>query len=166
MSLNQMFINEFETESKSTKKILERVPFDNPGWKPHEKSTPLVRLATHIAELPRVIVALVNSGEMDVAGPENKPGVASSPSELISIFEENYSKAMNVLNNVSDEELIKDCTLKRGEKIIYTMQKIRALRPSLNHIYHHRAQLGVYLRLLDVPLPFIYGPTADESNQN
>jgi len=163
MALNQMFVNEFEQESKSTRKILERVPFDNPGWKPHEKSTPLVRLATHIAELPRVTAALINTGEYDVAGPLNKPGVASSSSELIAIFEDNYLKAINVLKDVTDDELMNECTLHRGEQIVFTMPKFRALRPSFNHIYHHRAQLGVYLRMLDVPLPFIYGPTADES---
>ncbi len=162
MSLNQSFIGELEQEAKNTKKILERVPFEKRDWKPHEKSTPLGRLATHIAELPRVISGLISTGEFDVAGPNNKPGVVSSTSELFTVFDENHINAVNVLRNVTDDELMKDCILRRGERIIYTMPKIMALRPSINHIIHHRGQLSVYLRLLNVPLPFIYGPTADE----
>jgi len=162
MSLNQLLIAEFEQESKSTKKILERVPFDNPGWKPHEKSMPLGRLATHIADLPKIIFAAVNLDEMDFVKSDYVPRVASSSSELISIFEENYVKGMNALKNADDDNLMKNFTLRRGERIIFTQPKIRAIRSYLNHIYHHRAQLGVYLRLLNVPLPSTYGPTADE----
>ena len=163
MQLNQSLISELESESKSTRKILERVPLEKAGWKPHEKSTPLGRLATHIAELQGRIDLILNTDEHDFAKTGYSYKVAASSKELLGIFEENCSKSLNALRSATDESFNKNWTLRNGEKIFFSLPKLTAIRSSVfNHIYHHRAQLGVYLRLLEVPLPSIYGPTADE----
>lgn len=163
MSLNQSFISEFEQEAKSTKKVLERVPIEKADWKPHEKSMSLARLATHVAELPSWLDVTLNSDELDFAKVEYKPRIAASSAELIHIFEENYSKGLKAIKNATDEVLMSNWTMRNGEQIFFTLPKIAVIRSTVyNHLYHHRAQLGVYLRLLNVPLPAIYGPTADE----
>lgn len=163
MSLNQSFISELEQESKSTRKVLERVPIEKADWKPHEKSMTLGRLSTHVAELPNWLDVTLNSDELDFAKVEYKPRIAATSAELINIFEENYSKGMKAIKNATDEVLMSNWTLRNGETIYFTLPKIAVVRSTVyNHLYHHRAQLGVYLRLLNVPLPAIYGPTADE----
>jgi len=162
MSLNQSFIPEFEQESKSTRKILERVPVEKPDWKPHKKSTALGYLAVHVAELHGWPDGVLSSDELDFAKIDYKPRVASSTSELMSIFEENYSKGLGAIKNATDEMLMSNWTMRNGEKVFFSAPRIAVIRSCMNHIVHHRAQLGVYLRLLNVPLPSIYGPSADE----
>ncbi len=163
MPVNQSFIAELEEEAKSTRKVLERVPVEKSDWKPHEKSMPLGRLATHVAELPGWITSVLSTDEMDFAKIEYKPKIAKTTAELLEIFEDNYSKGLKSLKDAKDEDFFKNWTLRNGEQIYFTLPKIAVIRSvGYNHLYHHRGQLTVFLRLNDVPLPGIYGPTADE----
>ena len=163
MSLNQPFISELENESKSTQKVLERVPIEKSDWRPHEKSMPLGRLATHVAELTGWIGSTLGADELDFSKIEYKPRIAKSTDELLEIFRENRDKGLEFLRKTSDEEMMKNWTLRDGEKIFLTLPKIVVVRSfAFNHLYHHRGQLTVFLRLLNVPLPNVYGPTADE----
>lgn len=163
MPINQPFITELEQEAKATRKVLERVPLEKSAWKPHEKSTPLGRLATHVAEIPGWITSTLGADELDFSKFDYKARVAGASSELLQIFEENYSKGMESLKNASDDDFSKNWTMRNGERIYFTLPKVSVIRTfAFNHQYHHRAQLTVYLRLLNVPLPYVYGPTADE----
>lgn len=165
MAINESFISELEQEAKSTRKILERVPADKPDWKPHEKSMKLGSLATHVAELPGWVSMTLDQDELDFAKMDYKPTILKSTEQLLKIFDDNVEKAMKSLKNAPDEKFKKNWTMKNGELVYFTLPKEAVLRSfSFNHSYHHRAQLGVYLRLLGIPLPGIYGPTADEKS--
>lgn len=165
MPINESFITELEHEAKPTRKLLERVPLEKFGWKPHEKSTQLGSLAFHVAEIPGWTDFTLNASELDFAKSNYKPATTGTTEELIRSFEENYQKAIKALKDAPDERFAENWTLRKGETIFFTLPKIAVLRTfSYNHWYHHRAQLGVYLRLLNVPLPYIYGPTADEQS--
>ncbi len=164
MGINEPFMAELKQEAASTRKYLERVPLDKPDWKPHEKSMPLGRLATHVAELLSWIPVTLEQDELDFAKYDYKPIVAKDTKELLSILDDNIAKALKSLKDAPDERFSENWTLRMGEQIYFTLPKAAVLRSfSFNHHYHHRAQLGVYLRLLDVPLPNLYGPTADEA---
>ena len=161
--LNQALIPEFKYEAESTRKRLERVPFDKADWKPHEKSYTLGRLATHVAEIPHWMTVTLTSDELDFAKGEYKTFTPSSKEELMGIFEKSYAEALKNLENAGDETLLGPWTLKNGEYVIFTMPRIATLRSFvMNHFIHHRGQLSIYLRLLDVPVPGMYGPSADE----
>lgn len=163
MSIKEPFISELQSEARVTRKLLERVPFSDPAWKPHEKSTPLGRLAVHVAELPGWITMTLNTEELDFAKSEYKPTEIHSAEELAALHDKNVAAAAECLNKQSDGDFMKNWTLRSGETIYFTMPKVQVLRGVVyNHLIHHRAQLGVYLRLLNVPLPQMYGPTADE----
>ncbi len=162
MPINEAFIAELEMESKATNKILERIPIEKPDWKPHAKSTPIGRLSTHVAELPGWTTMTLTTSELDFTKMDYKPSSAKTTSELLEIFEKNSAKAKDSLKNAKDADFAEPWTLRNGEQVFFTLPKIQVIRMSFNHLYHHRAQLTVYLRLLDVPLPGIYGPTADE----
>ena len=163
MPINEPLIAELQQEASTTRKILERVPLDNPDWKPHEKSMVIGRLAVHVAELPNWINATLEHDELDFAKSEYNPPVAKSGAELVEMLDKNVAAAMEILKKSSDEHFMTNWTLRNGEEIYFTMPKINVLRSMVyNHIIHHRAQLGVYLRLLGVPLPGSYGPSADE----
>lgn len=163
MPINQSLITELEQESKATKRLLERVPIEKSDWKPHTKSMTLGRLATHVAELPGWISTALDTDELDFAKIEYKPRIAKSNSELIEIFNENLTKGLESLKKATDEDFMKNWTMRNGEQVFFTLPKIAVLRSTAyNHLYHHRGQLTVFLRLNDVPLPGIYGPTADE----
>jgi uncharacterized damage-inducible protein DinB len=163
MPLNEFFLAELEREARPTRKMLELVPLEKADWAPHKKSMPLGRLATHIAELTGWTTVTLDNNELDFAKMDYKPRIAASNAELISIFEENLSKAEKSLKKADDKVFEEDWTLRNGEQIYFTMPKIQVLRSTcFNHLVHHRGQLSVYLRLLDIPLPGVYGPTADE----
>ena len=163
MPLNQSFSAELEQESANTKKMLERVPEEHFSWKPHEKSYTLGVLATHIAELPSWVGYTVKADELDFGSMDYKSPVINSSSDLMKLFEENLAQAKEDLKEVSDEDIMKNWSLRNKEQLYFTMPKVVVLRSMvMNHIIHHRAQLGVYLRLLDVPVPGMYGPTADD----
>lgn len=161
MSLSAAFAEELQSESATTRKMLERVPEDAFDWKPHEKSSSMGRLAGHVAELVSMFVPMVTKDAMDFG--DFKPFKPSSVSELVEKFDENVAGAVELLKNQSDDELPKLWRIKSGEKVFLEMPRAAFIRWVLSHIVHHRGQLSVYLRLRDVPLPPVYGPTADES---
>lgn len=163
MKLNQAFISELKSEGASTRKMLERVPEGNLGWKPHEKSMTIGRLATHIAELPSWVAVTLNTDELDFSKREYKPHTAANREELLAIHDKNIADAIASLEKSTDEELMKNWTLRNGETVYFTLPKIAAMRGfAFNHLYHHRGQLSVFLRLNDIHVPGMYGPSADD----
>lgn len=164
MPIKDAFIAELKHESELTRKMLERVPLDQKDWKPHEKSMTIGRLATHIAELPHWISDIIHIDDYDFAKDfQFKPVTAGSSQELMEIFQTYLDKAINDLSSMSDEDFARSWTVGRGGHIIARMPKSAALRGwGYSHLIHHRGQLSVFLRLLDVAVPGMYGPSADE----
>lgn len=158
----QAFLKEMEREAITTRRMLERVPDDKHDWKPHEKSMTLGRLATHIAELPGWAKMTLATEELDFAKSEYKPEQVSNTAELLAYFERTLGEGRRALLEGKDEELKKAWTLRNGAQIYDVSPKADVIRMSFCQIVHHRAQLGVYLRLLNIPLPGSYGPSADE----
>ena len=163
MSLKDAFIAELKHESAMTKKMLERVPLDKKDWKPHEKSMTLGRLASHVAEIPHWTSDIIHIDEYDFQKNYSPGQTASTQEELIKTFQEKLDTAIADLEKTNDEEFKKMWTVKGGEQVYYHLPKAAAIRGwSFSHLFHHRGQLSVYLRLLDVPIPGMYGPSADE----
>ncbi|MCL5289398.1 MAG: DinB family protein [Acidobacteria bacterium] len=164
--MSEALLPEFDQEMKNTRKTLERVPEDKFGWKPHEKSWAMGGLATHIANLPSWIVLAINQDSLDLApgGVPTRPMQAvKSRQELLAMFDKNTAAARAAIAGASDAHLMTLWSLLRNGQTLMTVPKIAVLRSFvMNHGIHHRAQLGVYLRLNDVPVPAIYGPSADE----
>lgn len=163
ITLGQTLAAELKQEGVSTRKLLERFPEGKAEWQPHEKSMTLGRLAGHVAELPMWVSVAVNQEELDFATSDHKPAHLTTAAELVELFDKNLNEALESLQSVEDEILMQNWRLRNGEQIYFEMPKIAVIRSmALNHLYHHRGQLSVYLRLNDVPLPGIYGPSADE----
>lgn len=163
MSLSGAFTAELKHEAVVTRKMLERVPLSEFDWKPHEKSMTLGGLAAHVAEMTGWITETVNKDELDFAKMDYKPMRPATNEELLEYFDGEISKAMEALSGASDVHLMQPWTLRNGETIYFTMPRVQVLRGMcMNHIVHHRGQLSVYLRMKDVPIPSIYGPSADE----
>ena len=164
MSVTTAFIAELTYESSMSKKMLERVPFDKKDWKPHEKSMTLGRLATHVAEISHWVSNIIHIDDFDFTKDFNfRPRTATSTQELLEIFQINLDKAIADLSATNDGDLAKTWTVRRGEQVMFSTPKKVSIRNwALNHLIHHRGQLSVYLRLLDVPVPGMYGPSADE----
>ena len=156
--------NEYTHECASTRKLLERVPMDKLSWKPHEKSMTLEQLATHVAEIPEWVPLTLKQPELDFSKGGYQPKSVTTTEELLKIHDDCVAAALQSIQNTTAEILVNETwTMRNGETIYFTMPKIAVLRSfTFNHIYHHRGQLTVYLRLLDVPVPGMYGPTADE----
>ena len=157
---------EFDHEMANTRKTLERVPDDKFGWKPHEKSSPLGALATHLANLPGWTKVTIGMEEFDMApgGEQMKTPECHSASEVLEIFDKNVAEARAALAGASDETLFSNWSLLSNGNKMFSMPRVAVVRSFvLNHIIHHRAQLGVYLRLNDISVPSIYGPSADEA---
>lgn len=162
MSLTNSLIQEIENESVSMVKSLERVPADKFDWRPHHKSTTLKSLAVHIAELAGMPAAIVGLDELDLAAVEPAPKI-NNAQDLVAYYNKGKTQSVEALKKISDEDLNKEWTLRYGDHIIKKLPKKDMIRNmGLSHAYHHRAQLGVYLRLLDQPVPSVYGPSADE----
>ncbi|HEY7307097.1 MAG TPA: DinB family protein [Bryobacteraceae bacterium] len=158
----EAFLNEFDEEMKSTRKLLERVPDGKFDYKPHEKSMHLGRLASHVAELPGWVKETM-SLELLVIQPGQKPFWAKSRQELLEAFDKNVAAGREKLAAASDADLQKTWTLKFGDRTVFSMPRSQVLRGMvLSHLIHHRAQLGVYLRLNEIEIPGMYGPSADE----
>jgi uncharacterized damage-inducible protein DinB len=166
MALNEALLAEFEHEMANTRKILERVPDDKFDWKPHAKSMPVRQLALHLALFPSWTTEIFDRTSLDIAPPGQppyQPPVVNSRKELLEIFDRDLAKARKGLEGASDRQLLENWTLLAGGKTIFTMPRIAAVRSMvMNHMIHHRAQFGVYLRLNDIPVPGLYGPSADE----
>ena len=163
MPFNESLIAELKYESASTKKLLERVPMEKKDWKPHEKSMTLGRLATHVATIPHWISDIFHIDEFDFLV-HFKPFQSASQEELLKIFQEQLDIALADLEKMKDDDFNKTWIVKRGEQVFYTLPKKVAIRGwGFSHLFHHRGQLSVYLRLLDVPVPGMYGPSADET---
>lgn len=163
MSFEKAFVPEFDEEMQNTRKMLERVPEDKLDYKPHEKSMSLGRLASHVAELPGWAVNVIDKEVLDMQPGEFKPVIAKSRKELLEMFDKSVAEARKRIVGASEEDLQKTWTFKFGGNPVFSAPRARILRTTmLNHIIHHRAQLSVYLRLNNVELPGMYGPSADE----
>jgi uncharacterized damage-inducible protein DinB len=167
MSLSEMILPEFEQEMANTRRTLERVPDEKFEWKPHEKSSSLGGLATHLANIPSWTTHTFEKDELDIAPPDAPPfrlEQAKSTADLLAAFDKNVADARATLAAATDERWSGKWSLLRGGNTIMTLPRVAVMRGFvLSHLIHHRAQLGVYLRLLDVPVPAIYGPSADEN---
>lgn len=163
MAIGEAFAAELKAEAATTRKLLERVPQDSFTWKPHEKSMAMGRLAGHIAELPGLVAAILTLDELDFGAGNQKAYMPESVEELLTTFDKNIDTALELLGKQPDEPLFQTWRLRNGGHILFELPRAAILRSvALNHWIHHRGQLSVYLRLLDVPLPSIYGPSADE----
>jgi uncharacterized damage-inducible protein DinB len=163
MSIAEPIAAELQHEAATTRRLLERVPDQHFGWKPHEKSMTLGRLAGHIAELPGWGRVTLDQDEYDVATAGYKPPSPSRTEEVLQAFDANIAKMMESLKRQPDQRMMAMWRLKKAGQVIVEQPRVAMLRTMvLSHLIHHRGQLSVYLRLKDVPLPSIYGPTADE----
>jgi len=167
MPIAQSLLPEFDQEMASTRKVLERVPGEKWNWKPHEKSGSLGWLAAHVGTVPGWYTMTLKTENLDYApvdGPQYEPPKIESPQQLLAVFDKESKEARAALAQASDADFSVNWTLLAGGKEIFTMPRIACLRSMvMNHMIHHRAQLTVYLRLLNVPVPGLYGPSADES---
>lgn len=159
-----MFRKELEHESATTRKMLERIPDDRYDWKPHPKSMSIRQLSTHIAELPTWITMAITTDGLDFATAPYDPPKVDSTRELMALFETSLQNGFSELKEEHEGKMNDPWTLRKGEEVYSTTSKAETIRMSLNQVTHHRAQLGVYLRLLDIPIPGSYGPSADEMN--
>ena len=166
MSYAQTILPEFDQEMATTRKILERVPEEKNDWKPHAKSMTLGRLAGHVAELPGWGVTTLRQTELDFApagGAPYEPSHFTTREKTLKLFDDGVKACRDAIAETSDADFMVLWTLKRGGQKLMSMPRAVVMRSMvLNHIVHHRAQLGVYLRMNDIPLPGSYGPTADE----
>jgi uncharacterized damage-inducible protein DinB len=163
MTRLSLFKKELEREATATKKMLAAIPNDKYDWKPHPKSMSIRQLSTHIAELPSWSGMVLDTSELDFATMDYKPTEFNDTTGLVQIFEKNLADGLTQLTNGKEDTLNEPWTLRNGEQIYSTEPKAEVIRMSISQIIHHRAQLGVFLRLLDVPIPGCYGPSADES---
>lgn len=167
MAIKDSMLPEFDQEMAVTRKVLERVPDDKLDWQPHAKSMSLARLAGHLAEIAGWGVMTLTQDSIDLAPPGGQayvPQIPKSRQEILDKFEAGLKQGREALANASDETMMQPWSLLRGGETLMTLPKVAVLRTwVLSHNVHHRAQLSVYLRLLDVPVPSIYGPSADEA---
>lgn len=161
MSFIQMFLREMEMESVTTRKMLAIVPEEQFGWKPHPKNMSLLELARHVAELPTWVTLTINTSELDFATSPYNPLPMSGSRELTDYFEKCLTEGQESLRNATEGQLNDNWVLRNGETIYSSSSKFDVIRMTLSQIIHHRAQLGVYLRLLNIPIPGSYGPSAD-----
>ena len=167
MALNSALLPEFDQEMANTRKTLERVPDDKQSWKPHPKSGAMGWLANHIATMVGWTVDAIEKDSFDIApagGPPMAPPATPTNQELLDVFDKSVARARAAIAGASDSVLMGNWSLLAGGKTLFTMPRIGVIRSFvMNHVIHHRAQLGLYLRLNDIPVPSIYGPSADEN---
>ena len=162
MSMIQIFLKELQQEAQTTRKMLAIIPDDQYQYKPHEKSMVLQQLACHIAELPSWVTMVLNTTELDFAAEPYTPKDISTTADLLVLFEKSLEEGKASLEAAREEQLAELWTLRNGETIYSTSPKGDVIRMAFSQIIHHRAQLGVYLRLLNIPIPGSYGPSADD----
>lgn len=164
MGMTDGMIHELEMEAATTRRVLERVPADKLGWKPHEKSMSMGQLALHVATIPGAMAGFLSPDAFDIAGVDMQAKEPESAAELVPALEEAVAKGKEYLSSLDQPRLMEHWKLVNGDKELMSAPRIGVLRSlMLNHWYHHRGQLTVYLRLNDVPLPSVYGPSADEN---
>jgi uncharacterized damage-inducible protein DinB len=163
MFISELLLTEFDAEMKTTRTMLERVPFDKTGFVPHPKSMPLDKLAPHVAELPGFGFTVLTTPELDFSSGGNRPRPRFEKNGLMKVFDEGAAKVRAALKETGDAAWTEPWKLSFQGKTIFSGLRFLAYRQMfLNHLVHHRAQLGVYLRLNDTPLPATYGPSADD----
>jgi len=151
---------ELESEGASSRKCLERIQPTLFKWKPHERSMEMGYLAILVAEIPRWIYHMIELGDIDFG--TFQPSKAKSPQELVKVFDENMTKAKEALQKVSDEALNEMFSLKNQGQVLFSSPKKENVMQSINHLVHHRGQLTIYMRMNNIPVPSIYGPSADD----
>jgi uncharacterized damage-inducible protein DinB len=163
MTFIEFFKQQFIEEGATTRKMLSRVPDDKFDYAPHPKSMTIKRLASHIADLPGWLQFTIETNELDFQHPYNMPDINNNK-DLMAYFEKRYNDGLSVLVPENEEKLYEAWSLRNGEIIYFTNPKIDVIRMALSQQIHHRAQLGVFLRLLNIPIPGSYGPSADENS--
>lgn len=168
MAISEMLLAEFEQEMANTRRTLERIEDETLHWRPHERSMSMAELAGHLADVPSWVEQIMGKTEMDIAPPGGSDWEQFIPKTYLDIlqrFDANMEKARASLTGASDESFLAQWTLKKGGKEMFSLPRVAVLRTMvMNHQIHHRGQLTVYFRLLDVPVPALYGPSADEGN--
>ena len=159
-TISRAFLAELDAEMPTTRRLLERVPGDKGAWKPHPKSFPLGHLAQLVARMPGWLVFTMRETALDVT--RGQPYSIEKTETLLADFDRNVEQARETLAGARDEDYMVPWSLKAGDRVLFTLPRLAVMRQNVNHLVHHRGQLTVYLRLVDVPLPSIYGPTADE----
>jgi uncharacterized damage-inducible protein DinB len=166
MAIKDALLAEFDHEMATTRRLLERVPAPQYAWKPHDKSMSIGQLAGHLANLPSWASRILNTDVFDLADlpPDTRARQPASSEALLKEFDEKVAATRNLIAGAGDPEMLARWTLKRGGAEVFSMPRIAALRSFvMSHSIHHRGQLSVYLRLQNVPVPAMYGPTADEA---
>ena len=162
MTIIELLTKELEQEAQTTRKMLERIPDEKYDWQPHPKSMTIRQLATHIAELPGWVPMVLNSDELDFATTPYTPVETANTRELMAYFEKNLDAAREQLKNTAEDQLWQSWTMRNGQDIYFTDDRAAMIRVTYSQIIHHRAQMGVNLRLLNIPIPGSYGPSADD----
>ena len=158
--LTTYFVEEIQAESIASRKCLERIPESVYGFKPHERSMEMGYLTLLVADIPKWIWVMVTDSVVDFATYQHFQ--LSDTAALLKHYEENLEGAITALKNITEEQVKKDFTLRRGEQVLYTSPKLQSIGETINHWVHHRGQLTVYMRLNDIAVPSLYGPSADE----
>ncbi len=160
MSIAETLLPELDLEMASTRKVLERIPTDKGKWKPHPKSFSLGHLAQLVAAMPGWLTNAVQETELNLGGFSGY--TYEKTEDLLKSFDKNVREARKAIQSARDADFMVPWSLKHGDHVIFTMPRAAVVRQTISHLVHHRGQLTVYLRLIDVPVPSIYGPTADE----
>ena len=161
MPIGRELLPEFDQEMATTRRVIERVPSEKGEWKPHPKSFSLAHLTQLVATMPGWFVQMIEDDSLDLASGGTRYSNQKTEA-LVTTFDDLVKKARAALERVSDADMAKPWSLKMGDKVLVTLPRGATVRQTINHLVHHRGQLTVYLRLIDVPVPSIYGPTADE----
>ncbi|HEY6951309.1 MAG TPA: DinB family protein [Bacteroidota bacterium] len=162
MNTAQRLVAELQQESAKNRLMLDKIPEAKLSWKPHEKSMTIGRLGMHIAELPGWIVRSLTSEEYEIPSGPYSPNIPQKHAQIMEEFDHQLLHAAEILRTATDETLSKNWKVRKGDRLIYDLPRAEVIRRQMNHIIHHRGQLSVFLRLLDIPVPGTYGPTADE----
>jgi uncharacterized damage-inducible protein DinB len=162
MTMIKALLKEMEAEAATTRKMLACVPNDKYDWKPHPKSMSVRSLATHVAELPSWVSLALTTDELDFGKGPYQPHQVNNTADLLAYFEKNYADGKTTLSKAKDDDLLPNWTMRNGDEIYSVATKGETIRHAFSQTVHHRAQLGVFLRLLNIPIPGSYGPSADE----